>query len=56
MFLGGNLLAWRSRKQFVVATSSTVRIQSYWFTISEVLSLKVILDDLTIKITGHIKL
>ncbi|RDY02251.1 Copia protein, partial [Mucuna pruriens] len=49
MFLGGNLVTWRSKKQNVVARSSAEDI-------CERLWMKIILDDLKVNYEGPIKL
>ena len=50
MFLGGNLVAWRSKKQNVVARSSAeAEFRAMAQGICELLWMKIILDDLKIK-------
>ncbi|RDX62727.1 Copia protein, partial [Mucuna pruriens] len=57
IFLGGNLVAWKSKKQSVVARSSAeAKFQSKAHGICEGLWMKIILDDLKVKYEGPIKL
>jgi len=50
MFLGGNLVTWRSKKQNVVARSSAeAEFRAMAQGVSELLWMKIILDDLKIK-------
>nr|CAN68477.1 hypothetical protein VITISV_029627 [Vitis vinifera] len=56
-FLGGNLVTWRSKKQNVVARSSTEsKFRVIAQGLCELLWLKIILDDLRIKWDGPMKL
>ncbi|RDX85925.1 Copia protein, partial [Mucuna pruriens] len=56
MFLGGNLVTWRSKKQNVVARSSAeVEFRAMAQGICEGLWMKIILDDLKVKYEGPIK-
>jgi len=51
MFLGGNLVTWRSKKQNVVARSSAkVEFRVMAQGVCELLWMKIILDDLKIKL------
>ncbi|RDY07695.1 Copia protein, partial [Mucuna pruriens] len=57
MFLGGNLVTWRCKKQNVVAQSSSkVEFRGMAHDIYEELWMKIILDDLKVKYEGPIKL
>ena len=57
MFLGGNLVTWKSKKQNVVARSSVeLEFRAIAQGVCELLQLKIILDDLRIKWEGPIKL
>ncbi|RDX67605.1 hypothetical protein CR513_53499, partial [Mucuna pruriens] len=57
MFLGGNLVTWRSKKQNVVARSSAeAEFQAMAQGICEGFWMKIILDDLKVKYEGSIKL
>ncbi|RDX94047.1 Copia protein, partial [Mucuna pruriens] len=57
MFLRGNLVTWRSKKQNVVARSSAeAEFRAMAQGICEGLWMKIILDDLKVKYEGHIKL
>jgi len=50
MFLGGNLVTWRSKKQNVVARSSAkAEFKAMAQGVCELLWMKIILDDLKIK-------
>lgn len=55
MFLGGNLVTWRSKKQNVVARSS-VEAKFRAHGVCELLWLPIILNDLKIKLEGTMKL
>lgn len=56
-FLGGNLVTWRSKKQNVVARSSAEsEFRAIAHGICELLWLKIILDDLRVKLEGPMKL
>ncbi|RDX91162.1 Copia protein, partial [Mucuna pruriens] len=57
MFLGGNLVTWRSKKQNVVARSSIeAKFQAMTYGIYKGLWMKIILNDLKVKYEGPIKL
>ncbi|RDX71634.1 Copia protein, partial [Mucuna pruriens] len=57
MFLGGNLVTWRSKKQNVVARSTIeAEFRAMAQGICEGLWMKIILDDLKVKYEGPIKL
>ncbi|RDX63286.1 Copia protein, partial [Mucuna pruriens] len=57
MFLGENLVTWRSKKQNMVARSSAeVEFRVMTQDIYEGLWMKIILDDLIVKYEGYIKL
>ena len=57
VFLGGNLMSWRSKKQSIVARSSAeLEFRTMALGICELLWLKIILDDLKIKTKGAIRL
>ncbi|RDX73816.1 Copia protein, partial [Mucuna pruriens] len=57
IFLGGNLITWRSKKQNVVARSSAeAEFKAIAQGICEGLWMKIILDDLKVKYEGLIKL
>lgn len=57
MFLGGNLVTWRSKKQNVVARSSAeAEFRAMAQGICELLWMKIVLDDLKIKCEGPMKL
>ena len=57
MFLGGNLVTWKSKKQNVVARFSVeLEFRAIAQGVCELLQLKIILDDLRIKWEGPIKL
>ncbi|RDY11211.1 Copia protein, partial [Mucuna pruriens] len=57
MFLGGNLVTWRSKKQNVVARSSAeIEFRAMAYSICEGLWMKIIIDDLKVKYKGSIKL
>ena len=57
MFLGGNSVTWKSKKQNVVARSSVeLEFRAIAQGVCELLQLKIILDDLRIKWEGPIKL
>jgi len=50
MFLGGNLVTWRSKKQNVIARSSAeAEFRAMALGVCELLWMKIILDDLKIK-------
>ena len=56
-FLGGNLVTWRSKKQNVIAQSSTeVEFQAMAQGVCELLWLKIVLEDLKIKWDGLMRL
>ncbi len=56
-FLCGNLVTWRSKKQNVVARSSAeAEFRSMAHGICELLWMKIVLDDLKIKVEGPMKL
>lgn len=56
-FLGGNLVTWRSKKQNVVARSSAEsEFRAIAQGLCELLWLKIILDDLKVKLEGPMKL
>ena len=56
-FLCGNLVTWRSKKQNVVARSSAeAEFRAMAQGIYELLWMKIVLDDLKIKVEGPIKL
>ena len=55
--LGGNLVTWRSKKQNVVAKSSAeAKFQSMALGVCELLWVKILLNDLRIEWTTHMKL
>ena len=55
--LGGNLVTWRSKKQNVVARSSAeTKFWSIALGVCELLWLKILLNDLRIEWTAHMKL
>ena len=57
VFLGGNLVSWRSKKQGVVARSSVeAEFRAMALGMCELLWLKIILDDLKIQIQHPIEL
>ncbi|RDX83609.1 Copia protein, partial [Mucuna pruriens] len=57
MFIGGNLVTWRSKKQNVVVWSSIeAEFRTMTHSICEGLWMKIILDDLKVKYEGHMKL
>ena len=57
VFLGGNLVSWRSKKQSIMARSSVeVEFRAMTFGLCKLLWLKIILEDLRIKIQGLIGL
>ena len=56
-FLCGNLVTWRSKKQNIVARSSAeAEFRSMAHGICELLWMKIVLDDLKIKVEGPMKL
>ena len=57
MFLGGNLVTWRSKKQNVVARSSAeAEFRAMAQGVCELLWMKIILDDLRIKYEAPMKM
>ena len=57
VFLGGNLMSWRSKKQSVVAKSSAeAEFRAIALGLCELLWLRIILEDLRIKVQGSIRL
>ena len=57
MFLGGNLVTWRSKKQNVVARSSAkAEFRAMAQGLCELLWMKIILDDLRVKCEAPMKI